>query len=79
ENGRVVRNELARSISNKFGLGLFPTRSVTRLPVSAGELAAIVGRYRYPGAENYFFSATSGAGNELVLKDLTTGKTNHLI
>lgn len=79
ENGRVVRNELARAISNKFALGLFPTRTVTRIPVSADALAAIAGRYQYPGAENYFFDATSGPDNELVLKDLTTGKTNHLV
>ncbi len=78
ESGRVVRNELGRSISNRFGLGLFPTSVIKQFIVESGELKALIGRYEDPQEKGTVYSAEVGDNGELLLKNLSTGKVNHL-
>ena len=74
ENGRIPRNELARSISNRFGLGLFPPRIAKRLAVPDATLREIAGRYRLQGDEPYDVSLELVNG-DVVLWNLSNSST----
>ena len=80
ENGRVVRNELIRSISNRYELGLLPPRMVTRIEVERDKLSALAGSYRYKDEQQEIsFQATATTNGELALENQSNGKVNHLI
>ncbi len=78
ENGRVVRNELARSISNQFELGLFPPRAVQRLTLADSVLQSLTGTYLSNGEQPQHFVATA-THDELMLTNLDTRAVNHLV
>ncbi|RUL78842.1 class A beta-lactamase-related serine hydrolase [Dyella choica] len=80
ENGRVVRNELMRSISNKYELGLFPPRTVTRIDIERDKLMALAGSYRYKDEdEEVPFRVTVTDEGDVTLENLGNGKVNHLM
>jgi CubicO group peptidase (beta-lactamase class C family) len=79
ENGRVVRNELARSISNRFGLGIFPSRVVKPISVALDQRRAVLGVYRYVGEGSYDLSAEPNGDSGVALRNLKSGQINHLI
>lgn len=80
ENGRVARNELIRSISNKYELGLFPPRTVTRIKVEGDKLSELTGSYRHKDEqEEVSFRMTLAGDGELALENQSNGKVNHLI
>jgi CubicO group peptidase (beta-lactamase class C family) len=79
ENGRVVRNELARSISNRFGLGIFPSRVVKPISISQDQRRAVLGVYHYAGEDGYDLSAEPNGDSGIALKNLKSGQINHLI
>jgi CubicO group peptidase (beta-lactamase class C family) len=79
DSGRIVRNELARSISNLYHLDLFPAKTVKRLPLSRAQLDAYAGRYQFEKEKDYYFSAALESNGDLILKDLVDGKTNTFV
>lgn len=79
ENGRVVRNELARSLAHQFGLAIFPSRTIKPMPIDEGQLRALSGRYSYQDDKIVYFSARQSGTGELILENLTTKAINHLI
>lgn len=79
DNGRLVRNELTRSLSNHYRLGLFPPKKVQPLPTDANALAAFAGIYRLANDAGHLFVASVSEDRQLLLKDLADGKTNTFI
>jgi len=79
DSGRIVRNELTRSISNLYQLDLFPAKTVKRQPMSRAELDAYAGRYQFDKEKDYYLTATIEANGDLTLRDLVDGKTNTFV
>ena len=79
DSGRIVRNELARSISNVYHLDLFPAKTVKRQPLSRTELEAYAGRYQFDKEKDYYFTAALESNGDLILKDLVDGKINTFV
>lgn len=80
ENGRVVRNELIRSMSNKYALGLFPPRMVTGVKIEREKLSELAGNYRNKDEqEEVSFRMSVTGDGALALENQENGKINHLI
>jgi CubicO group peptidase (beta-lactamase class C family) len=79
DNGRLVRNEFARALSNHFHLGLFPPKTVHTQPIDAIALAGFAGTYQLADDKSRLFQASVGEGRQLLFKDLGNGKTNTFV
>ncbi len=79
DSGRIVRNELARALSNYYRLDLFPPKTVKKQALSAEALAAYAGEYKFEKEKDYYLTAAVEPTGDLVLKDLVDGKTNTFV
>lgn len=77
DGGRLVRNELARAISNRYQLYLFPQRTIKPAAITETELKALAGKYRHETEPADLIASIDQ--RRLILRDPHGGKTNTLI